>query len=106
VKETTTTDTTTELDPVAKAYYASEYSTGRTAASLTSTALTPDTRGERLLKDKDQEMYQSIKKKGYVQLKTNYGDLNLELFCDQASITCKYIQYILISHILGSSNLS
>jgi peptidyl-prolyl cis-trans isomerase-like protein 2 len=33
-------------------------------------------------------MYASIKNKGYCQLQTNFGDLNLELFCDLAPLAC------------------
>lgn len=35
--------------------------------------------------DEDVLRYQFVKKKGYVRLHTNKGDLNLELHCDMVS---------------------
>ncbi|RKP05281.1 cyclophilin-like domain-containing protein, partial [Thamnocephalis sphaerospora] len=75
-------------DAVEKSYFASSYSTGRAAASLTSTAMAPETTSDRILLDRDHEMYDAIKTKGYAQIKTNLGDLNVELFCDQIPQTC------------------
>lgn len=36
--------------------------------------------------DEDVLRYQFVKKKGYVRLHTNKGDLNLELHCDLVSV--------------------
>lgn len=36
--------------------------------------------------DEDVLRYQFVKKKGYVRLHTNKGDLNLELHCDLVSM--------------------
>ncbi|KAI3372527.1 hypothetical protein L3Q82_023007, partial [Scortum barcoo] len=67
------------------------YSTGRVSASFTSTAMTPATTHEAgnyyfyvtdAIAD-DTVRYQYVKKKGYVRLHTNKGDLNLELHCDK-----------------------
>lgn len=33
-------------------------------------------------------MFENIKEKGYVKLKTNFGEMNVELFCSQAPRTC------------------
>jgi len=38
--------------------------------------------------NEDEYMYKEIKAKGYVRLRTNLGDLNLELFCSQTPRTC------------------
>uniref|UniRef100_A0A3Q2V2P4 Peptidylprolyl isomerase (cyclophilin)-like 2 n=1 Tax=Haplochromis burtoni TaxID=8153 RepID=A0A3Q2V2P4_HAPBU len=61
---------------------AAHYSTGRVSASFTSTAMTPATTHEAAIAD-DTVRYQYVKKKGYVRLHTNKGDLNLELHCDK-----------------------
>ncbi|KJE96117.1 peptidyl-prolyl cis-trans isomerase-like 2, variant [Capsaspora owczarzaki ATCC 30864] len=57
-------------------------STGSTAASLTSTAMTIATaqRGERV--DRDTLRYAEVKTKSYVSITTNLGKLNLELHSD------------------------
>lgn len=36
--------------------------------------------------DEDVLRYQFVKKKGYVRLHTNRGDLNLELHCDMVGV--------------------
>lgn len=71
-------------------------STGMTAASFTSTGLTPRTQSEREILSQEDAMYDAIRKgskgkgpiKGYVRLVTNFGPLNLELHCDKAPKTC------------------
>nr|XP_019961230.1 PREDICTED: peptidyl-prolyl cis-trans isomerase-like 2 [Paralichthys olivaceus] len=62
---------------------AAHYSTGRVSASFTSTAMTPATTHEADAIADDTVRYQYVKKKGYVRLHTNKGDLNLELHCDK-----------------------
>uniref|UniRef100_A0A8C9U7S2 Peptidylprolyl isomerase (cyclophilin)-like 2 n=1 Tax=Scleropages formosus TaxID=113540 RepID=A0A8C9U7S2_SCLFO len=62
---------------------AAHYSTGRVAASFTSTAMAPQTTHEADAISDDEVRYQYVKKKGYVRLHTNKGDLNLELYCDK-----------------------
>uniref|UniRef100_A0A8C9RX56 Peptidylprolyl isomerase (cyclophilin)-like 2 n=1 Tax=Scleropages formosus TaxID=113540 RepID=A0A8C9RX56_SCLFO len=59
---------------------AAHYSTGRVAASFTSTAMAPQTTHEADAISDDEVRYQYVKKKGYVRLHTNKGDLNLELY--------------------------
>ncbi|KAG8597282.1 hypothetical protein GDO81_002234 [Engystomops pustulosus] len=61
------------------------YSTGAVSASFTSTAMTPETTHEAAAIAEDTVRYQYVKKKGYVRLHTNKGDLNLELYCDKVS---------------------
>uniref|UniRef100_H3DD24 Peptidylprolyl isomerase (cyclophilin)-like 2 n=1 Tax=Tetraodon nigroviridis TaxID=99883 RepID=H3DD24_TETNG len=62
---------------------AAHYSTGRVGASFTSTAMTPITVHEADAIADDTVRYQYVKKKGYVRLHTNKGDLNIELHCDK-----------------------
>uniref|UniRef100_A0A4W6FLW7 Peptidylprolyl isomerase (cyclophilin)-like 2 n=1 Tax=Lates calcarifer TaxID=8187 RepID=A0A4W6FLW7_LATCA len=62
---------------------AAHYSTGRVSASFTSTAMTPATTHEADAIADDTVRYQYVKKKGYVRLNTNKGELNLELHCDK-----------------------
>ncbi|KAK9474178.1 peptidyl-prolyl cis-trans isomerase-like 2 [Dipodascopsis tothii] len=62
-------------------YNAAVYSTGRAAASLTSTGMTPHTHNERALLSEEEYMLKPrlVKHKGYVRLDTSLGSLNLEL---------------------------
>ncbi|KAI8139556.1 peptidyl-prolyl cis-trans isomerase-like 2 [Fennellomyces sp. T-0311] len=69
-------------------YNAAHFSTGRAAASFTSSAMTPVTQNEKALYDEDIFMYKRIKAKAYARLTTNLGNLNLELYCDKAPQTC------------------
>ncbi|SPO30274.1 related to Peptidyl-prolyl cis-trans isomerase [Ustilago trichophora] len=71
---------------------ATGHSTGMTAASFTSSSLTPRTAIERVVLDDEETMFSHIKSrhrsKAYVRLSTNFGPLNLELHCDRAPKTC------------------
>lgn len=69
-----------------QAYNAAAYTTGRAAASFTSTGLTPETSGERALMTDEEYMLKPrrVKIKGYARIETNLGDLNLELHTDFA----------------------
>uniref|UniRef100_A0A3B4YS93 Peptidylprolyl isomerase (cyclophilin)-like 2 n=1 Tax=Seriola lalandi dorsalis TaxID=1841481 RepID=A0A3B4YS93_SERLL len=58
---------------------AAHYSTGRVSASFTSTAMTPATTHEADAIADDTVRYQYVKKKGYVRIHTNKGDVNFEL---------------------------
>ncbi|CAG0918790.1 unnamed protein product [Notodromas monacha] len=68
-------------------FNAAHYSTGTVAAGLTSTYMAPETRSTAAILEDDVVRYARIKKKGYVRLVTNYGQLNLEVFCDQVPKT-------------------
>lgn len=68
---------------------AAHYSTGAVAASFTSTVMEPVTELEAAILDKDIVRYSRIKKKGYVQIQTNHGPLNLQLHCDMVPKTCE-----------------
>lgn len=70
-------------------FNAAYYSTGRVAASLTSTVMEPTNINQADILEDDVVRYERIKKKGYVRLVTNFGALNLELFCDLVPKTCE-----------------
>ncbi|KIW03558.1 uncharacterized protein PV09_05318 [Verruconis gallopava] len=63
-------------------YNAAQYTSGRTAASFTSTGLTPETSGERALLTDEEYMLKPrrVKHIGYARISTNHGDLNIELY--------------------------
>ncbi|XP_039292291.1 RING-type E3 ubiquitin-protein ligase PPIL2 [Nilaparvata lugens] len=73
---------------MADKFNAAHYSTGAVAAGFTSTVMTPETKHEAAIIDEDLVCYERVKKKGYVRLVTNFGPLNLELYCDVISKTC------------------
>lgn len=79
-----TTTTTTSGKPVP--YNAARHTTGLTAASLTSTGLTPRTATELATLTDEQFLLKRgrVKNKGYVQVSTTMGDLNIELHTDWA----------------------
>ena len=68
------------------AYNAAAYTTGRAAASFTSTGLTPETSGERAILTDEEYMLKPkrVKIRGYARIETNLGDLNIELFTEYA----------------------
>lgn len=65
---------------------AAAYTTGRAAASFTSTGLTPETSGERAVLTDEEWMLKPkrVKVKGYARMETNLGDLTLELQTETA----------------------
>ncbi|KAK4705896.1 peptidyl-prolyl cis-trans isomerase-like 2, partial [Phenoliferia sp. Uapishka_3] len=72
-------------------YNASVVSSGRAAASLTSTSAAISTTIENALWDEEDLMFEAITAKGdkaFVRLVTNFGNLNCELYCDKAPKTC------------------
>ena len=66
-------------------YNAAGYTTGTASASLTSTSAVVSTKSERALVDEEEWMFERILpgEKGYVAMQTNFGKLNIELFCDK-----------------------
>ncbi|KAF2670225.1 peptidyl-prolyl cis-trans isomerase cyp8 [Microthyrium microscopicum] len=70
--------------PVKKslAYNSAQHTTGKAAASFTSTGLTPHTGAERAVLTDEEYMLRPkrIKMKGYARMQTNHGDVNLELY--------------------------
>jgi peptidyl-prolyl cis-trans isomerase-like protein 2 len=67
-------------------YNAAQHTTGKAAASFTSTGVTPHTSNELALLTDEEYMLKPkrIKIKGYARLQTNHGDLNLELYPETA----------------------
>ncbi|TAQ90623.1 hypothetical protein B7494_g1034 [Chlorociboria aeruginascens] len=68
------------------AYNAAQYTTGKAAASFTSTGLTPETSGERALLTDEEYMLRPkrVKIKGYARIETNLGSINIELQTETA----------------------
>ena len=62
-------------------YNAAQHTTGKAAASFTSTGLTPYTSNERALLTDEEYMLKPrrVKQKGYARIQTNHGELNIEL---------------------------
>ena len=73
--------TSSNINNASKPYNAALHTTGRAAASFTSTGLTPHTTAERaLLSDEDYMLHpRRVKTPGYARLSTSLGALNLEL---------------------------
>ncbi|CAO3614222.1 unnamed protein product [Cunninghamella blakesleeana] len=69
-------------------YNAAHFSTGAVAQSFTSTAVERVTINEKALINEDEFMFKKIKTKGYVRIVTNFGNLNIELYCDKTPRTC------------------
>lgn len=44
----------------------------------------------------DAVRYQYVKKKGYVRLHTNKGDLNVELHCDKVTLTQTFFKHFVV----------
>ncbi|XP_059168026.1 RING-type E3 ubiquitin-protein ligase PPIL2-like [Physella acuta] len=70
-------------------FNAAPYSTGKVAASFTSTAMDVHTEFVADLINEDVLRYERVKKKGYVRIVTNLGPLSLELHCDMVPKTCE-----------------
>lgn len=68
-------------------FNSASYSTGKVAASLTSTCMPINQKLEIAYIGDDAYRYKQVTKKAYVQLQTNYGPLNLELLCKEAPKT-------------------
>jgi peptidyl-prolyl cis-trans isomerase-like protein 2 len=68
------------------AYNAAVYTSGKAAASFTSTGVTPDTSNAlALLSDEDYMLRpKRVKNKGYARISTSLGDLNIELLPEHA----------------------
>ncbi|XP_028969081.1 RING-type E3 ubiquitin-protein ligase PPIL2 [Galendromus occidentalis] len=88
-KAPVSSDSTSQAGPSRDKFNAAHFSTGTAAASFTSTAMTPSTKVEAAVLADDVVRYSMVKKKGYVQLATSHGNINLELFCDVVPKTCE-----------------
>lgn len=88
---------------VADKFNAAHYSTGKVAASFTSTAMVLETVHEAAIISDDDIKYERVKKKGYVRLATNFGQLNFELYCDVTPKTCdNFIKHCLSGYYNGT----
>lgn len=67
-------------------YNAAKFTTGKAAASFTSTGLTPHTSAELALLSEEEYMLKRgrVKAKGYARIETTAGHLNLELYAEYA----------------------
>ncbi|EDQ85563.1 uncharacterized protein MONBRDRAFT_34157 [Monosiga brevicollis MX1] len=83
------TDFTRGLEDAQDNDHAAHYSTGEVSASFTSTHMSVRTRNRAAALEDDVVRYGRIKGKGYVRLKTSFGDINLELYCEQVPKTCE-----------------
>jgi peptidyl-prolyl cis-trans isomerase-like protein 2 len=72
--------------PKKPAYNAAVYTSGRAAASFTSTGVTPDTSNALALLSDEEYMLKPkrVKTKGYARVSTSLGDLNIELLPEHA----------------------
>ncbi|MCL4138147.1 UNVERIFIED_CONTAM: hypothetical protein GTU68_022251, partial [Idotea baltica] len=77
-----TEDSGVKEERVADKFNAAHFSTGKVAASFTSTTMNVETEHQPAVLEDDFVRYKRVKKKGYVSLKTNFGILNLEVYCD------------------------
>nr|ACO11612.1 Peptidyl-prolyl cis-trans isomerase-like 2 [Caligus rogercresseyi] len=68
---------------------AAHYSTGKVAASFTSTACARETVSEPAILEDDIVRYGRLKKSGYVRIVTNLGNINLELNCVHVPKACE-----------------
>ena len=54
--------------------------------------------------ERDALLYAMVKKKGYVRMHTNFGDLNFELHCDLVPKTChNFIAHCRDGYYTGTS---
>ncbi|VDN51741.1 unnamed protein product [Dracunculus medinensis] len=68
---------------------AAHYSQGHVAAGLTSTTMEPITQNKAAVLGDDTVRYARVTKQGYVRIITNFGPINLELFCKLAPRACE-----------------
>ncbi|KAJ2952549.1 hypothetical protein O0L34_g6870 [Tuta absoluta] len=96
-------EVTQDKKEVADKFNAAHYSTGKVAASFTSTAMAPETMHEAAIVCEDEVKYERTKKKGYVRIVTNYGYLNFELYCDVVPKACdNFIKHCHSGYYVGT----
>ncbi|CAD6192456.1 unnamed protein product [Caenorhabditis auriculariae] len=78
-----------EEDQTADAVNQAHYSQGKVAAGFTSTVMAPVTSNKAAVLAEDVVRYKHVKKNGFVRIVTNFGPLNLELYCMKAPKTCE-----------------
>lgn len=67
--------------------FASYYAVS-TSASFTSTALDPIVKGVLVRRSDEEYMFANVRGKACIQISTNFGNLNFELFCREAPKAC------------------
>lgn len=84
-------------------FNSAHYSTGKVAASFTSTSMPLNVTNEVGIIADDLVRYERVKKKGYLRLNTNLGSLNLELFCDKVPKTCEnFMKHCISGYYTGT----
>ncbi|KAL5964342.1 RING-type E3 ubiquitin-protein ligase PPIL2 [Taenia solium] len=78
-----------QAEKVRDTYNTAHYSTGKAAASLTSTVMEPFVVVEPAILEDDVVRYRYVKSKGFVRLTTSHGNLNIELHCNLVPKTCE-----------------
>ncbi|KAI8895570.1 cyclophilin-like domain-containing protein [Globomyces pollinis-pini] len=76
------------VEKTEKAYNAAHYSNGLQAYSLTSMSFTPSTKLQPAIISDEDYMFTNVKENGHIQIKTNVGEMNFELYCKEAPRTC------------------
>uniref|UniRef100_A0A914MX26 RING-type E3 ubiquitin transferase n=1 Tax=Meloidogyne incognita TaxID=6306 RepID=A0A914MX26_MELIC len=76
-------------EQIADSINAAHFSQGKVAAGLTSTTMEPVTNNKAAILDEDDVKYSRVTRNGYVRIVTNFGPLNLELFCKHAPRACE-----------------
>jgi peptidyl-prolyl cis-trans isomerase-like protein 2 len=71
-----------------KSHNQAHFSNGLAAASLTSMHMTPSTQNNSAFVSNEEYLIKNVREKGYVQMKTSLGELNIELYCQDAPKTC------------------
>jgi peptidyl-prolyl cis-trans isomerase-like protein 2 len=71
-----------------KAFNQAVYSNNAAAASFTSMGAVAVTSNSRTLISEDDYLISNVKGTAYAQIKTNFGKINIELFCGTAPRTC------------------
>jgi peptidyl-prolyl cis-trans isomerase-like protein 2 len=78
-----------ETAKIADKINAAHYSQGKMAAGFTSTTFEPVTQNHSAVLEDNIVRYSRVTKNGYVQVITNYGPLNIELYCKIAPKACE-----------------
>lgn len=69
-------------------FNSANHSDGRLSSSVTSTIMPATCSQAAATLTSEQVLYPKVKKKGYVQMVTNFGPINLELYCDRTPKAC------------------
>ncbi|CAI5443542.1 unnamed protein product [Caenorhabditis angaria] len=78
-----------EADETADTLNAAHFSQGKVAQGFTSTIMAPVTNNKAAVLNDDIVRYKRVQKNGFVRIVTNFGPLNLELYCQKVPKTCE-----------------